>query len=993
MMGLLPFLMVLFVFITIVHPGVHGEENMTLVNETNSLTSFMSGIVSDPLNVLRSWKSPSVHVCNWYGVRCNNACDKIIELALNGSSLGGTISPALANLSSLQILDLSENFFVGHIPKELGYVIQLQQLSLSGNLLQGKIPSELGSLHNLYYLNMGSNQLEGEIPSSLFCNGSSTLKYVDLSNNSLGGQIPLSNECILKKLRFLLLWSNKFVGRVPLALSNSTELKWLDLESNRLNGELPSEIVSKWPQLQFLYLSYNDFVSHDGNTKLEPFFSCLTNLSNMQGLELAGNNLGGKLPHNIGDLPTSLLQLHLEDNLIYGSISPNIANLVNLTLLNFSSNLLNGSIPPSLSQMGRLERIYLSNNSLSGEIPSTLGNIQHLGLLDLSKNKLSGSIPDTFANLTQLRRLILYDNQLSGTIPPSLGKCVNLEILDLSHNKISGLIPKEVATLTSLKLYLNLSSNNLDGPLPLELSKMDMVLAVDLSMNNLSGRIPPQLESCIALEYLNLSGNSLGGPLPDSIGKLPYIQVLDVSSNQLTGVLPESLQLLSSLKKLNFSFNKFSGSVSNKGAFSSLTINSFLGNDGLCGSVKGMRNCHDTRRYHLLFLLFPLLLFGTPLLCILGYPTIRKSTEIMQLAKVRKGDFEDEDEETKELKYPRIAYKQLIEATGGFNASRLIGSGRFGQVYEGVLGDNTRIAVKVLDTTRAGEISGSFRRECQILKRTRHRNLIRIITVCSKKEFKALVLPLMPNGSLERHLYPSHGLSQRLNMLQLVMICSDVAEGMAYLHHYSPVRVAHCDLKPSNILLDDDLTALVTDFGIARLVKGDNNIPTSDSSFDSTHGLLCGSIGYIAPGSCLHEWIKRKYPHDLGNIVEQALQRCCPSGMPSPYQKIGQDVMLELIELGLLCTHHNPSTRPSMLDVAQEMGNLKEYLSQISSSLLIQDKFSHKVLNQIIIPTFKKRWTRKSIYRFYAIWFGHMNRSIGAQSTGQQSTGKQSTGN
>ncbi|KAL2639819.1 hypothetical protein AAZV13_06G192700 [Glycine max] len=986
---MLPFSMVLFLFITIVHSGVYGEENVTLVSEKESLVSFMSGIFSDPKNVLKSWKSPSVHVCNWYGVRCNNASDnKIIELALNGSSLGGTISPALANLSYLQILDLSDNFLVGHIPKELGYLIQLQQLSLSGNFLQGEIPSELGSFHNLYYLNMGSNQLEGEVPPSLFCNGSSTLRYIDLSNNSLGGQIPLSNECILKELRFLLLWSNNFVGHVPLALSNSRELKWFDVESNRLSGELPSEIVSNWPQLQFLYLSYNGFVSHDGNTKLEPFFSSLMNLSNMQGLELAGNNLGGKLPQNIGDLlPSSLLQLHLEDNLIHGSIPSNIANLVNLTLLNFSSNLLNGSIPHSLCQMGKLERIYLSNNSLSGEIPSTLGGIRRLGLLDLSRNKLSGSIPDTFANLTQLRRLLLYDNQLSGTIPPSLGKCVNLEILDLSHNKISGLIPKEVAAFTSLKLYLNLSSNNLDGPLPLELSKMDMVLAIDLSMNNLSGRIPPQLESCIALEYLNLSGNSLEGPLPDSLGKLDYIQALDVSSNQLTGVIPQSLQLsLSTLKKVNFSSNKFSGSISNKGAFSSFTIDSFLGNDGLCGSVKGMQNCHTKPRYHLvLLLLIPVLLIGTPLLCLCmqGYPTIKCSKERMQMAIVSKGDFDDEDEETKELKYPRISYRQLIEATGGFSASSRIGSGRFGQVYKGILRDNTRIAVKVLDTATAGDIiSGSFRRECQILTRMRHRNLIRIITICSKKEFKALVLPLMPNGSLERHLYPS----QRLDMVQLVRICSDVAEGMAYLHHYSPVRVVHCDLKPSNILLDDDFTALVTDFGIARLVKSDDNMPTSDSSFCSTHGLLCGSLGYIAPeygmgkiastqgdvysfgvlvleivtgrrptdvlvheGSCLHEWVKKQYPHELGNIVEQAMQRCCssPSGMPNQYHKFGQDVMLELIELGLLCTHHNPSTRPSMLDVAQEMGKLKDYLSHLSSSLLrlTEDKFSQKINN------------------------------------------------
>jgi serine/threonine protein kinase len=152
----------------------------------------------------------------------------------------------------------------------------------------------------------------------------------------------------------------------------------------------------------------------------------------------------------------------------------------------------------------------------------------------------------------------------------------------------------------------------------------------------------------------------------------------------------------------------------------------------------------------------------------------------------------------------------------------------------------------------AGEISRSFKRECQVLKRTRHRNLIRIITICSRPEFKALVLPLMANGSLERHLYPSHGLRNGLDLVQLVSICSDVAEGVAYLHHHSPVKVIHCDLKPSNILLDDDMTALVTDFGISRLVKGsdhDQSVSAMDTmTFSSKEGLLCGSVGYIAPG-------------------------------------------------------------------------------------------------------------------------------------------------
>ncbi|KAK1549702.1 hypothetical protein Q3G72_006456 [Acer saccharum] len=943
-----------------------ADENAA--KERASLLSFMASINM----TIEGWNSSGVHVCNWSGIKCNNARTRVVELDLSGRSLHGTISPALANLSSLMVLDLSKNLFQGHIPGELGNLAQLTQLSLSWNFLQGQIPPQLGFLNKLQYLDLGSNKLVGDVPSTLFCNASSSsLQYVDLSNNSLSGKIPLKSECELKELRFLLLWSNRLVGEFPAALSNSSKLEWLDLESNLLSGELPSEMIRKMPQLQFLYLSYNDFVSHDHNTNLEPFFASLVNSSNFQELELAGNHLGGEIPSIIGDLPTKLVQIHLDQNLIYGSIPPQISSLVNLTLLNLSSNFLNGTIPPQLCQMRKLERVFLSNNSLSGEIPSALGDIPHLGLLDLSKNMLSGSIPDSFANLSQLRRLLLYENKLSGTIPPSLGKCVNLEILDLSHNKISGIIPAEVAGLRSLKLYLNLSSNHLDGPLPLELSKMDMVLAIDLSLNNISGTIPPQLANCIALESLNLSDNILEGPLPASIGQLPYLKEIDVSSNRLFGEIPQTFQASSTLKQLNFSFNKFSGNISNKGAFSSLTIDSFLGNIGLCGSIKGMSNCKKKRTtYHLVILPILLSLFATLILCIFGLRT--KFTKQLSIFNLNGGDLEDEEKEKEELKFPRVSYRQLIEATGGFSPSSLIGSGRFGHVYKGVLHDNTRIAVKVLvsKTAGAGEFTWSFKRECQVLRRTRHRNLIKILTICSRPDFKALVLPLMANGSLERHLYPSHG----LDLIQLVKICSDVAEGVAYLHHHSPVKVVHCDLKPSNILLDDDMTALVTDFGISKLVKGvdENNHANDSLSFSSTDGLLCGSVGYIAPeygmgkcastqgdvysfgvllleivtgmrptdvhfqdGSNLHEWVKRQYPYRLEPIVEQALARCSPPHMPTNYNKIWCDVILELIELGLLCTQYNPSTRPSMIDVAHEMGRLKQYLSD--PSLLIEE--------------------------------------------------------
>ncbi|XP_068652681.1 putative leucine-rich repeat receptor-like serine/threonine-protein kinase At2g24130 [Aristolochia californica] len=778
--------------------------------------------------------------------------------------------------------------------------------------------------------------------------GKDRVLELDLSGKSLHGVIApaLSN---LFYLAVLDLSGNFFRGRIPSELGLISRLKQLSFQSNLLEGEIPAEF-GNLHQLVYLNLGSNELT---------------VNCSRFQELELAGNNVSGELPSVVGDLSTSLLQLHLEENLIYGFIPPSISNLANLTLLNLSFNLFNGSIPSEIGRMNKLERVYLSSNLLSGHIPAAFGDIPHLGLLDLSRNKLSGTIPDSLSDLTQLRRVWLNNNQLSGTVPPSLGNCVNLEILDLSHNRIGGKIPREVAGLRSLKIYLNLSSNLLDGPLPLELSKMDMVLAIDLSSNYLTDTIPSQLGSCIALESLNLSFNLLEGPLPISIGNLPYLQVLDMSVNHLSGQIPVSIQLSSTLKLLNFSFNDFSGFVTNEGAFESLTVDSFLGNKGLCGTISGMPSCQKKRVHRFLVFTITLTLFGIfcCLVCIYGRPLVLKSRSRGSV-RAFSGTEEDEEQDRNEPQFRRISYQQLVEATSGFDDSSLIGSGRFGHVYKGTLPDGTKIAVKVLDLKIDGEVTGSFKRECQVLKRTRHRNLIRIITACSRPDFKALVLPLMANGSLESHLHPSHDSGSSLSLTQVVNICGDIAEGLAYLHHHSPVQVVHCDLKPSNILLDDDMTALVSDFGIARLVK-EGNGEVDSSSYLSTEGLLCGSIGYIAPeygmgkhastlgdvysygvllleivigkrptdviyqaGSSMREWVKSLYPYLLDPVIDQALERFPPPVAPSVSDKVWRQVVMELIELGLMCTQSSPSLRPPAIDVALEMGQLKDYLSR-----------------------------------------------------------------
>uniref|UniRef100_A0A0D9WMQ4 non-specific serine/threonine protein kinase n=1 Tax=Leersia perrieri TaxID=77586 RepID=A0A0D9WMQ4_9ORYZ len=945
------------------------------VDDRSSLLAFLSNVSSDSGGVaLPDWgRSPEF--CNWTGVICGGE-RRVTQLVLAGRGLRGVVSPALGRLEFVTVLDLSNNGFSGEIPAELAAMSRLTQLSLTNNLLAGEIPAGIGLLRRLYFLDLSGNRLTGEIPATLFCN-CTALQYIDLANNSLAGEIPYSGECRLPNLRYLLLWSNSLSGPIPPALANSFMLEWIDFESNYFSGELPHQVFDRMPRLQYLYLSYNNLSSHGGNTDLDPFFRSLRNCTRLQELELAGNDLGGELPAFIGELSRVFRQIHLEDNAITGSIPPNISGLVNLTYLNLSNNLLNGTIPPEMSRMRRLERLYLSNNLLSGEIPNSIGEMDHLGLVDLSGNLLAGVIPDTFSNLTQLRRLMLHHNHFSGEIPASLGDCINMEILDLSYNGLQGTIPPRVAAMNGLKLYLNLSNNHLEGEIPLELSKMDMVIAIDVSGNALAGGIPAQLGGCVALEYLNLSGNALAGGLPGAIAALPFLQVLDVSRNRLSGALPAaSLQASTSLRDANFSFNDFSGAIplaagGAGGVLARLSPSAFQGNPKLCLAADCTAATATATRHHrraVIPAVAGIVAAVCAMLCAVACRRATATARSRQSIRVNDGD-----DQVVEHEHPRISYRELADATGGFVQSSLIGAGRFGRVYEGTLRCGARVAVKVLDPKAGGEVSRSFKRECEVLRRTRHKNLVRVITTCSTATFHALVLPLMRNGSLDGHLYGGGGdAGEGMDLGRIMGVVSDVAEGLAYLHHYAPVRVVHCDLKPSNVLLDDDMRAVISDFGIARLVVSgavDGDEPAAPCN--SITGLLQGSVGYIAPeyglgghpstqgdvysfgvmvlemitgkrptdvifheGLTLHDWVRRHYPHDVAAVVAHAPWRAAAE--LSADDDVAPPFVVELIELGLVCTQHSPSLRPNMVDVCHEitllMDDLKRHAADVAAA-------------------------------------------------------------
>ncbi|XP_060174299.1 receptor kinase-like protein Xa21 [Lycium barbarum] len=280
------------------------------------------------------------------------------------------------------------------------------------------------------------------------------------------------------------------------------------------------------------------------------------------------------------------------------------------------------------------------------------------------------------------------------------------------------------------------------------------------------------------------------------LGNLKKLQVLSLAENEFTGSVPTSIFNMSTLKILDLGTNKLSGQ-------------SFLSNDALCGDSRfNVKPCaiQSSKRKKAFFVLYIILIVGLPFLVLaLAYV-------FLSLLRTKKNIGQADVSLVKG--HERVSYYELEHATEGFNESNLLGNGSFSMVYKGIFKDGTLFAAKVFNIQLESAFK-SFDTECEILRNLRHRNLIKVITSCSNLDFKALVLEYMPNGTLDKWLY-SHNLF--LDLLQRLDIMIDVASAMDYLHNGYSTPVVHCDLKPSNVLLDQEMVAHVSDFGIAKLL-------------------------------------------------------------------------------------------------------------------------------------------------------------------------------
>uniref|UniRef100_A0ACD5WY49 Uncharacterized protein n=1 Tax=Avena sativa TaxID=4498 RepID=A0ACD5WY49_AVESA len=598
-------------------------------------------------------------------------------------------------------------------------------------------------------------------------------------------------------------------------------LEFVQLGVNFLSGVIPKCLGANMKSLTSLALAGAQLEAR--NDADWGFISSLTNCSMLQTLNLGSNKLGGVLPNSIANLSTNLGYLNLDSNMLRGNIPEGIGNLFNLQQLDLANNFLHGNIPESIGNLGILGLLYLPNNSLSGPIPTILGN------------------------LTALYRLVLGQNFLTGPIPSSLRRCP-LEVLVLAFNQLFNPIPKEIFLIATLSVDVELQGNMLTGPFPPEVRNLVNLGYLDVSDNKLSGAIPISLSECRSLEYLNLSGNIFQGTIPASMSQLKGLLVLDVSRNNLSGDIPVFLEDMHGLLTLNISFNNFEGEVPERGLFLNASAALVEGNNGLCGGIPQFNlplcSSHTSKKWsHKLVVSISV---GSTVLFIILVLFAHRNLR-SKFAKRRVPSLHG-------VQHMRVTYDELVKATSEFSPENLLGTGSFGSVYKGTMmnGDQEVIvAVKVLNLQQRGA-SQSFVAECETLRCVRHRNLVKILTVCSSidfkgLDFKALVFEFMPNGNLDQWLHNhllEEGSQGVLSLTQRIDIAIDVALALEYLHHYKPVPIVHCDLKPSNILLDNDKIAHVGDFGLARFLhQDDTSLPEISSGWATRRG----TIGYAAP--------------------------------------------------------------------------------------------------------------------------------------------------
>lgn len=405
---------------------------------------------------------------------------------------------------------------------------------------------------------------------------------------------------------------------------------------------------------------------------------------------------------------------------------------------------------------------------------------------------------------------------------------------------------------TKRVIYLNLTNHKLSGSISPDIGKLEQLKVLTLHDNNFYGTIPSELGNCTELEALYLQGNYLSGLIPNELGNLSELQYLDISSNSLSGYIPPSLGKLNRLSTFNLSANFLVGPIPTDGALDKFLGNSFVGNRGLCGkqinvtckdgggsstnSQSPISGPNQKKKYSGRLLISASATIGALLLvalmCFWGcflYKKFGKNDTKGLAMDVSSGA-------SIVMFHGDLPYssKDIIKKLETLNEDHIIGCGGFGTVYKLAMDDGCVFALKRIVKMNEG-FDRFFERELEILGSIKHRYLVNLRGYCNSPTSKLLIYDFLPGGSLDEAL---HERSEQLDWDARLNIIMGAAKGLAYLHHDCSPRIIHRDIKSSNILLDGNLEARVSDFGLAKLLEDEESHITT---------IVAGTFGYLAP--------------------------------------------------------------------------------------------------------------------------------------------------
>ncbi|KAL6846296.1 hypothetical protein ACP4OV_023744 [Aristida adscensionis] len=877
-------------------------------------------------------------LCGSGGLECdcsfaNHTLCRVTQIFLKEQNFSGQLPPDFAEFPSLLQLDLSRSLFHGGVPDQWARM-KLQGLSLMGNRLSGPFPMVLVKITTLTNLSIEGNGFHGPIPPEIG---------------------------LLTQMEKLILSTNEFTGPLPAALSLLTNLTDLRISGNNLSGRLP-KFLGKLTKLEKLQIEGSLL---EGPIPLS--LSKLTYLHDLRLSDLKGN--GSTFPDFSG--MQSIKTMVLRNCSISGSIPSYIGTMTNLKHLDLSFNKLSGEIPASFANMGRVDYIYLTGNSLSGNIPGWLlrrNNIADISFNNFTKGSsgpsqcLQGSVNLVESYSPEMNSLNNVQPCLKRNFPCVASKGQYRSSLNINcgdkEATINGI--KYEADMTpkgASVLYVSPGSNwafSSTGNFMDNNINDDNYIAASASKLNMTNS---ELYAKARLSPLSLTYYGLCMFHGSYTVKLHFAEIVFTNDSTYYSLGKRRFNVFIQGKMVLEDFD-IEQSAGGAGKPVIKTFQTFVTNHTLeiqfYWAGRGTTGIPYRGFYGPLISAISVTPnFQVPLAVeppqtssrrkrtplanafIVGIPIIAIFTALfvcIYWIKQRRKSSTNRDLRALDLQIGSFTLRQIKAATRNFDVANKIGEGGFGSVYKGLLSDGTIIAVKQL-SSKSRQGNREFVNEIGMISALQHPNLVKLYGCCTEGNQLLLVYEYMENNCLARALFVEQ-YRLRLDWATRRNICLGIARGLAYLHEESAIRIVHRDIKASNILLDKDLNAKISDFGLAKLNEDDHtHISTK----------VAGTIGYMAPEYAMRGYLTDKADvysfgvvaleivsgksntnyrpkedfvylldwacvlHERGTLLELV--------DPDLGSNYSTDEALLMLNVGLLCTTAAPTLRPKMTKV------------------------------------------------------------------------------